>query len=136
MYKKAYKIICIIITVFVCLFCVHFDFNEAQASLLPYASDGFWETDFNSDNYILTDTPACTNEMLGVRAVRNINRFASRGVRLKEKIQFSIAWICPDCCFLSGQASIFVLFYKTSYISCVDEQIVTYIHNSDGKKRI
>ena len=85
---------------------------------------------------IMTDTPACTTEMLGVRENTNLGQMTLRFSNQRRDSKTLLDVLCPNI-FFQNKGKLYPGFEKIALVSKNQEKLITnYIHNSDGKKRI
>lgn len=85
---------------------------------------------------IMTDTPACTTEMLGVRENTNLGQMTLRFSNQRRDSKTLLDVLCPNI-FFQNKGKFYPGFEKIALVSKNQEKLITnYIHNSDGKKRI
>lgn len=132
---KKRRFICCVLVFLIAISGMYFD-NTQSKSIFSCASD------INNAVYIhladktYDDNCACTAEVLGIRSHVVIKQMSNGSLGSKRVIKNSIDFLPVDIINLSQV----ILFSKSEVNqfcnSFQDEFITTYIHKSDGKKRI
>ena len=80
---------------------------------------------------------ACTAEMLGHYEQIELHQYAGCSVKQKREFKENFYAVCPAYDLLSeSEQSVVFLLEMCAKGQTGEEQITTYIHKSDGKKRI
>ncbi|MGN0395821.1 MAG: hypothetical protein ACI4EF_10680 [Coprococcus sp.] len=132
---KNYRIIYLIIAIFILLSGVCFESNKADSPFECALTEGI-NSYIQSEDDSITDARLCTTGMLGVHNATRIQQLAVRafGQKKEAKIFFGFLFISiysVEHGKYSANSEI-IQFYN----QCPDELATGFIHKSDGKKKI
>lgn len=107
--------------------------NILEDSFFGYTTVSHSEATIDAYNTTLSETTACTSEMLGVRSLSFVQQFANKSTQ-RVAIRLVLDYMHIDCIL-----HIFSNFFLTAHIVQFRELysqtvLVNYIHNKDGKK--
>lgn len=131
---KNCKIVCIILAITFSLSGIYFDSTET-GSPFTYTSTESTASGIEL-NHLISDAQACTSRMLGIKNTNDIKQLTERCFRQKRASQTSFACLYPYIFSLQEDNFLTSSEITFTYSRCTDELITSYIHNSDGKKRI
>lgn len=84
---------------------------------------------------VITDTQACTTEMLGICRSMEFKESTIRSFSQKRDTKISLDFLCQNI-FSLNKGKSYINFEKVQFISNNQDKLVAiYLHKSDGKKR-
>lgn len=135
MRKKRNELLCVLITLFVFISGMYFEDLKVDSIFVCAATEA-------SNSYMLsvdpvvTDTKACTTEMLGIRESTGLGQLTTRFSYQRGHTKLSLDYLCRTIFFLKEGKS-YANCEKVQFVlKNQDDLVVNYIHKSDGKKRI
>lgn len=96
----------------------------------------------STDSYIesvytpISDTQICTLDMLRVKTIGDIRKMSDRFISLRHRLTVSGSFLLVNVFLLQNACFLRMLDVTNRPISCKNEPVIHFIHNSDGKKRI
>lgn len=128
-YKKVISYFLIALILFSGMFCE----NILEDSFFGYTTASHSEATIDSYNATLSETAACTSEMLGLRSFSFVQQFANKSMT-KVVVRFAF-----NCMLIQCILHIYSNFFLTAHIVQFQKLygqtvLVNYIHNKDGKK--
>lgn len=135
MRKKRNELFCVLITLFVFISGMYFEDFKVD-SVFVCAATQTSNSYMSSVDPVVTDTKACTTEMLGTHENMGLGKVTTRFTYQKRNSKLSRDYLYGTIFFLNVGKS-YANCDKVQFVSKnQDDLVVNYIHKSDGKKRI
>lgn len=126
---------CVIFAVILALSGMYFEKNEVHSSLAcPSVEKN--NSYIKSAHTTITDAQVCTTEMLGVQYTGRVQQLTARLIRPGKTLITLHNFLYSDYLSLPEGKFFTSLEITQIYCGCLDELVINYIHNLDGKKRI
>lgn len=132
MRSKRRNILCVLITLLVFVSGMYFE-NIKIDSDFAYIHAEKENTCILPVNCVLTDTQACTTEMLGIRGDISMVRAVAN---LRRDVEISGDFLCQNLFSLQEKKSEMSFEKSVIRTDTREKLVVNYIHKSDGKKEI
>lgn len=132
MRSKRRNILCVLITLLVFVSGMYFESIKIDSDFVSVHTE-VADTSILPVNCVLTDTQACTTEMLGIRGDISMVRVVAN---LRRNVEIFGDFLCQNVFSLQEKKSEMSFEKSVIRTDTREKLVINYIHKSDGKKEI